>query len=308
RICALSRQAGVMSDDVVAVLPSGVLWLNLNKDVYEQLGLAGRPLKLPTKEVRYGEMTNENDSQRQPLAMAIRPLIANLSTIFLASYLPSVVEIDFKGDGFKTGSKYLERVKWAFTHVLTYSLELDVALNIDDPGELDFPSDSSPQKMNINPTTQTHENLNVPSPSHFNIAHFGAGEDGEAKRVQILELIEWIGMVSCISPRISASDRVDPFVAVYAAPDPSELGNVQCTTWEGCLGVGFIEDVLIELQQKIVTEKMPWGAMIVWSSQDAPNTTKNVKDAGQDTDLFGWRGDYVITVSREGTCMLMQLS
>ena len=50
--------------------------------------------------------------------------------------------------------------------------------------------------------------------------------------------------INFIEPRLSANDRVDPFVALYDPPSPSRIGNVTHLRWRGLLSPSFVQRVL----------------------------------------------------------------
>ncbi|KAL0580483.1 hypothetical protein V5O48_001553 [Marasmius crinis-equi] len=55
------------------------------------------------------------------------------------------------------------------------------------------------------------------------------------------ELIEWIGMAGLHAQRMQANDRVDPFIAVYEAPSPNQVGPVTHLRWTGLLAPPFVQ-------------------------------------------------------------------
>lgn len=44
--------------------------------------------------------------------------------------------------------------------------------------------------------------------------------------------------------RLSANDRVDPYVSVYDCPAPSYVGSVTRLRWTGFLGPDFIQSII----------------------------------------------------------------
>lgn len=66
-LTALRCNARIDTSDVFAVLPTGVLLLNVTKDTYESLGLVGTPCKFAAKGQRYGRTWRENSKlESQP--------------------------------------------------------------------------------------------------------------------------------------------------------------------------------------------------------------------------------------------------
>lgn len=44
--------------------------------------------------------------------------------------------------------------------------------------------------------------------------------------------------------RISANDRCDPYIAVYASPEPSRIGVITAICWNGLIPSSFVQKIL----------------------------------------------------------------
>ncbi|KAJ7696535.1 ribonuclease P 40kDa subunit-domain-containing protein [Mycena rosella] len=60
----------------------------------------------------------------------------------------------------------------------------------------------------------------------------------------IRALFEWVGLAGLGAQRLQANDRVDAYVAVYDAPEPSVVGDITHLRWRGFLGPAFVQSVI----------------------------------------------------------------
>ncbi|KAF7309886.1 hypothetical protein MIND_00360900 [Mycena indigotica] len=60
------------------------------------------------------------------------------------------------------------------------------------------------------------------------------------------ELFEWVGMAGLGAQRLAANDRVDPFIAVYEAPESfsDTIGDITVIRWTGFLPPEFVQRVI----------------------------------------------------------------
>lgn len=63
------------------------------------------------------------------------------------------------------------------------------------------------------------------------------------------ELAEWLAMVALESPRVTADDKIDPYLSRYSVPDadnstPSDLVSLE---WHGLISSQWITQLLIAL-------------------------------------------------------------
>ncbi|EJF57206.1 hypothetical protein DICSQDRAFT_149928 [Dichomitus squalens LYAD-421 SS1] len=60
----------------------------------------------------------------------------------------------------------------------------------------------------------------------------------------VSEMFEWVGMAALGSQRLSAGDRCDPYISVYAPPDPSQVGDLTVIGWTGLITSEFLSQVV----------------------------------------------------------------
>ncbi|EAU90442.2 hypothetical protein CC1G_00826 [Coprinopsis cinerea okayama7 len=70
----------------------------------------------------------------------------------------------------------------------------------------------------------------------------------------LMDLFEWAGLAALNSPRISARDRADPYIAVYEPPQPSSVGNVTHLCWRGLLAPTFVHTIIEQTCKSIESQ------------------------------------------------------
>jgi ribonuclease P/MRP protein subunit RPP40 len=105
-------------------------------------------------------------------------------------------------------------------------------------------------------------NMQIPIPTISTLSvstpHAPVG-DVEVWREKVMSLFEWAGMAALgaqrrvsryhivrmlTKHRLQANDRVDPYVAVYDPPTPSQIGSVTHLKWKGFLAPQFVQTVI----------------------------------------------------------------
>ena len=83
------------------------------------------------------------------------------------------------------------------------------------------------------------------------------------------QLLEWIGLATLGSPRISSSDSVDRYLCDYRLPDDFELSKTAARReqsivhlqWRGMAGAAFVTQLWLELRKAVGTEEGHWFSM-----------------------------------------------
>ncbi|THH15229.1 hypothetical protein EW146_g5215 [Bondarzewia mesenterica] len=123
-------------------------------------------------------------------------------------------------------------------------------------------SPSQTKKHEVEPTVRRLSDVRIPTPDlsprpeshqksvkkrkistdlHGNENHNDALDDWME---QMTSLFEWVGMAALGSQRLLANDNVDPYVAVYSAPESSTVGDVSYMRWQGFLDSDFVMSIL----------------------------------------------------------------
>jgi hypothetical protein len=81
------------------------------------------------------------------------------------------------------------------------------------------------------------------------------GRDGLSRRTTVRKRgfalnLKVIG--SCFH-RLAGNDRVDPYVAVYELPTPSELGDITHLRWRGLLPPEFVQTIIDTAESVILS-------------------------------------------------------
>ncbi|EIW58568.1 uncharacterized protein TRAVEDRAFT_168163 [Trametes versicolor FP-101664 SS1] len=200
--------AGATDEDVWSLDSRGILTLVVGKETYEVLGLVGEAL--PWKE--HAEMHVIHVSLR-----GSRPAADSMKT-WLA-YGPKEVAAIRRWDS--------HRGPWK---VLYYCDRVDVAM-------------SGAIRHEMSRTIRKFDRVRIPDVRRDVILSH-ANDAADEWEENISALFEWAGMASLGSPRISANDRCDPYIAVYAPPEPSRVGDVTVIRWNGFIPSSFIQQVL----------------------------------------------------------------
>ncbi|TRM57902.1 ribonuclease P 40kDa subunit-domain-containing protein [Schizophyllum amplum] len=97
-------------------------------------------------------------------------------------------------------------------------------------------------------------------------------EDKEDWHYRMSNLFEWVGMAALASQRLSASDRIDPYIAIYAPPEPSQVGNVTHLRWRGLLSPTFLQSLIDTITEEWLAANNSVGfvAMTVQSCVESP--------------------------------------
>lgn len=148
------------------------------------------------------------------------------------------------------GKKGFERIVWAFKNVLNHSLTwLFHDLQASNHTPPDVAQAPEPQKTpldahhpfhhTVNPATTTLEGVKVPPLTQ-------PPEDNDSA----LELHEWLGLVALRSPRVQATDSIDPFLCRYQVPNVENAAtyDLVCIRWKGFIPSIWIRSLFIELR------------------------------------------------------------
>ncbi|KAJ3009646.1 Ribonuclease P protein subunit p40 [Thoreauomyces humboldtii] len=269
---ALQRDARLDTGDVIAVLPSGILIMNLTKDTYQTLGLVG-------KKAFCGQRFE--------------------------------IRLDLAEPGFKNGSKGFDRVAWCFSHTLTRTFEFILAsvdLQTGLARDIDFPPSAAYTRNVPSTSIDPLSDLIVPMipPASFppHVPSFDTDMDAEQWRSDAIDLFEWFGMVTCDVPRISAvQGTVDPFYSVYSCPEPNAIGTLTRVRGRGFLPPTEITSVLDKVGGDVREGRVPWAAVMVWGYRDAPIGWRD-REHGWSTG--GGENDSMILVLPGDQCVVFQ--
>lgn len=195
----------------------GKLRLEMNKQTYERCGLQGTPIEDGGK---------KHQKQRW------------------------VVEYDLRQSRMRHGKGAFGRLEWACKNVLTNRLTWlfynhnpsSAESLVEGKEEL---SKHAPFIHNISPLATKLEALLVPrlSPEVRTELY-----DQDAS----LELLEYLHLISLHSPRIAASDSVDPYISRYEIPDfgaGTSKRDFTCLRWKGFMPPAFVREVFLAMKK-----------------------------------------------------------
>lgn len=142
------------------------------------------------------------------------------------------------------GKKGFERVVWACKHVLIDSVSWLFY-------DFEKPSDSSgtavpldkhqPIHQAIAPAITQIKSAKIPSFATSHVKH----DDEEWST----EIHEWLSLVALHSPRIKATDNIDPYLCRYSVPSyaVSKVHDLVSVKWSGLLPAIWIRRLFVEL-------------------------------------------------------------
>ncbi|OJT11654.1 hypothetical protein TRAPUB_11827 [Trametes pubescens] len=200
--------AGATDEDVWSLDSRGILTLVVGKETYETLGLVGEVL--PWKEHAETHVFHISLRGSRPPADSMKTWLA---------YGPKEAAAIRRWDS--------RRGAWK---VLYQCDRVDVLM-------------SGGIRHEVTRTTRKMDGVRIPDIRRDVILHQGGGAADEWEE-NISTLFEWAGMASLGSPRVSANDRCDPYIAVYTPPEPSRLGDITAIRWNGFIPSSFVQKVL----------------------------------------------------------------
>eukprot|EP00742_Colponemidia_sp_Colp-10_P004987 GILJ01005328.1.p1 GENE.GILJ01005328.1~~GILJ01005328.1.p1 ORF type:complete len:379 (-),score=32.78 GILJ01005328.1:134-1231(-) len=238
RFAALSKGTPIDRTNSVAILRSGSLHLNLERDTYQQLGLVGKPSMLKAlKGERY------------------------------------TVTVDMLAPSWRDGKKLYERAQWAFKDrtepVSLYCYCLDST-----DGERPSPEvllrDVGGLKLTTHTITLAETSNSTPIPNMDSVKE--QLKSPHDKETVCLGLYEWIGLCAAnLLPSLYAS-LADQFLSSYMPEVPLTTSPVpSCSMrWTGFISPEFIFEKLAAARNVVKSGSAPWIAVTVWGFEDAP--------------------------------------
>lgn len=218
--------------DNVFSLREGVLRLEVDKETYERMGLAGNAIQGNGRKhvkTRYGKKFGQSRYWTgNDLADCTQAIELNLRQ-------PSMVR----------GKHGFEKIVWAFKNVLKDTVTW---LFYDINGKNDGSGPIAKHQPKIRKAEMEEESMaavQVPEPTE---------EIQEGDYDTANELLEWLSLATMCSPRIQSTDKIDTYLSRYRPPGDSDSdgGTMKCTTqdlvrfqWHGFLPDSFVRKIFI---------------------------------------------------------------
>ncbi|POR39002.1 Ribonuclease P protein subunit p40 [Tolypocladium paradoxum] len=216
---------GRETTDNTFTLHKGTLNMYLDKETFERAGLAGKPS---------GAKGNRG----------IKPRWGKIH-IFLVE--KPLVSYDLTSPSMVHGKRGFGRLLRACETVLDKPLEwifcnAHTATPSPDPLEK-----HKPVKYTAEPTQlQNKEVAQVMLAMPSSILSNG---DRPALEETATELYEWLSLIRLQSPRVAASDTIDPYLSRYTAPSSESGGHAQVCmlSWQGCIAASWLRDLVTDV-------------------------------------------------------------
>ncbi|KNG86645.1 hypothetical protein ANOM_004361 [Aspergillus nomiae NRRL 13137] len=227
---------GRSGSDNVFTLRDGVLKLELGKEVFERTGLTGKPIRSGGR---------KHAKERYLVEINLR--------------LPSMLH----------GKKCFERIVWAFKNVLNHTvawLFYDLAsessgVSSDDPSL----KGNHPHIIDCEPVRADYCDVLVPPFKGIEVTEMAPEQE---LKDNCDEISEWLGMVTLGSPRVLASDDVDPYLCRYNVPDADEAkpSDIVSLKWHGLLPPKWIMGLFLNLLRETVPKDAEAPAWFAFSA------------------------------------------
>ncbi|KAF2255608.1 hypothetical protein BU26DRAFT_557121 [Trematosphaeria pertusa] len=220
--------------DNVFALHDGVLRLELDRPTYERCGLQGKPI--------------EDGGKKHQKARW-------------------VVEFGLRAPSMVHGKKGFSRLEWACKNVLNESLTW-LFYNFNPSAREALPAGKEPISTHqpfihaLEPTVTKLPRTLVPNLAVADLSALYAQEDA-------LTLYEYLALLSLGSPRLCATDRVDPHLSRYEVPDFGHgLGarDMVRVRWRGFIPAQFVRDLFLVVRRE--------GLKVVKAEQDGEGGTQ----------------------------------
>ncbi|XP_020623915.1 ribonuclease P protein subunit p40-like [Orbicella faveolata] len=239
---ALSWETRIDSGNCVAVLPTGVLILSLDKDTYEQLGLTGKPSAFQKKH-RF------------------------------------IVEVNLAAPYFVPGKKLYERVRWCLKDKL--ELTFKFLMSWTNEGQSSTGTLHSFLYSYNGQMLSNEENVecipNCPKAPQISFEKSSFTEDRTSPEncdvCDCMSFFEWLGCIACGVDCSAASP--DSYVSTLTCPEPScELKQLIKCRWTGMITSNCILSMMQSVRELVKSNGIPWIAVTVWGFTDCPVTWK----------------------------------
>ncbi|XP_077983099.1 uncharacterized protein LOC144437939 [Glandiceps talaboti] len=241
---ALSRGPHIDTGNVVAVLPTGILLLSVDKDTYEELGLVGTPSQF-----------NIHKKQRK-----------------------FVIEIDLTATAFHPGKKNYERVSWCLKDRLDLNFDFYLSWDPSDKkGRESIASFFQNYKCEEVPLKLTKQRLTDTAVPVINSDNLDTTltDDGSCQQCNAWDFYEWLGAMAC---QVDCSvGQSDGFVSRYTCPDPQHVvDHAVSHQYVGYVTPNTVEKLLDNLRLYVKSsKKTPWASITVHGFMDSPVSWKN---------------------------------
>lgn len=166
----------------------------------------------------------------------------------------AVIEINLRSPSMLHGKKGFERLRWAFSNVLSnaitwlfydFELEEEKSTSADTVAPSGKPI-AAHHPVNKICTPSIGKRQRVVQP-HFTVEAIEIASVFEAKAT---EYHEWLALVVLDSPRVQEDDIIDSYLSRYAVPDdePTVISGVVLVTWSGLISANWIRQLLVKLR------------------------------------------------------------
>ncbi|KAL3896758.1 MAG: hypothetical protein SGCHY_003868 [Lobulomycetales sp.] len=215
-----------------------------------------------------------------------------------------VIRIDLASKSFVKGERVYERTIWAFESNYPHSFDFVVCMPAGkELKHRGFEIAECVQDM------MTFEHILVPEPMDDLIETLETCTDKRDKNELALELLEWIGLATLKSPRLSPDSQVDPFVCLPVGLSERLVASPMTSlSVTGIISQETVETVISQVRSRVndAEDEMKWAVLLVYGFRDAPVSWKG--KAGKvvshsRNQVGGGENDYALVLA--GTRILL---
>ncbi|KAJ1974664.1 hypothetical protein H4R34_004632 [Dimargaris verticillata] len=249
-LTALASSVRLENHDIFAITSAGKLVLSLTKESYQECGLTGSQSSFKASPSRYH------------------------------------ITIDLRADAMKVGTKYYERIHWAFSQVLTQPFTVDIALCNPSTGQsLAMPVPStwhSVKKHQIQPRLTTQPTITTPTASCIRDTLWtepGTAAGASEWQNNALALYDWMALAALDASCVQAADiPAGPYSPLDTIPTPNCAGQVHTLEYTGFISPYTVRALMATLvntyskspENQSLTPLPPWAALHVLGMPNAP--------------------------------------
>lgn len=108
------------------------------------------------------------------------------------------------------------------------------------------------------------------------------------------EVEEWLALATLQSPRLKATDRIDPYLCRYTVPayldgdltgPDHDVVDLVVLEWRGFLSAAFVTALLVSLNAAV---RRQWAAMLVHGFDEGNLTVLSLPGDGEEREYLEW--------------------
>eukprot|EP00474_Spongospora_subterranea_P010595 CRZ11053.1 hypothetical protein [Spongospora subterranea] len=286
-LSAISYDAHIDRDNVVAILPNGFLCLSVDKETYHSLGLVGKRCQIRNRESTRLDIT-----------------------------------IDMRDPSFRPGQSLYKRVLWCVKDRTDPCTLLVCYSNSSGSNEIRFPDGAIVSKIDCPLTSHPFGDILVPTSlerwaNNGFVSEFSTDENQRLSAVQ--DLVDWIGAINAkLITSINDAGKATPsnqFASTFSFGEMEfQSSPCSCSTrrLSGMISSNTVESWMNEAKSLVESKSVPWAAVSVFGFADSPISWRPV-DSGKTWNRsqhdfeYGGENLYVVVILSDLSSIVVQV-